>query len=162
VSGEGFEEYCERARKEHTGRRAFIAACIGAVSKELEAERQARKTAWVARARLAFYPGDRAPCAVCKKYEGLVEAHHVVPLALQFDAGAPMPIHEYDWLCPTHHAAQHIFIAALLANEGVRIAGLAPEEVDALHLLNTRFVRFFLALPRWEYAEKLHCGARAA
>jgi hypothetical protein len=147
---ESFDDYCARARQENIGCRALIAACMCEASKKLQAERQKQKTAWISAARLRFDPGVRRPCAVCNKYEGLVEAHHVVPLTLQFDAGASMPFQQHEWLCPTHHAAQHVFIADLVANQSRHIAGLPPNEADTLHQLGVRFVKLFTTLPSWQ------------
>lgn len=68
------------------------------------------KAAFVAAARAAFVPSDRQPCCVCGKYRSLTQAHHIVPLAIQFDRGAVQADHRHKWLCPTHHAAVHVLI----------------------------------------------------
>jgi len=146
---ETFIAWCARAREESHNRRALLAAEIGLASNRLQRDRQRRKNAWIAAARLAFDPGARSRCACCGKYEGLTEAHHILPLAVQYDAGAVSPIHEHIWLCPTHHAAQHVFISALLANKTVRISGVPPAETDALHRLNVRCVALLISLPNW-------------
>lgn len=150
TDGESLEDYCARARQEPViARRALIAAALTDVSGTFYVERQARKAAWIAAARLAFAPGKRQACACCHKYEGLTEAHHVVPLSVQFDAGAVEPLLDYEWLCPTHHAAQHILINGILANVTKSIAGLPPGEADALDRLNVRFVELATKLPDW-------------
>lgn len=152
IEGETFWDYCTRVRSEPIyGKRALIAACFGAVSDEYKSERQFKKAVWIATARLKFSPPDRRqPCVICGKYEGLTEAHHVVPLGVQFDAGAIEPIQDFDWLCPTHHAAQHVFIADLLAKVTKSIPGLPPEESDALHRIGVKFVDLLIKLPNWE------------
>lgn len=147
--GESFDDYCSRLRGENHGRRAFVAVHIFDAIRDLKAERSARKAEWIAAARLVFNPGQRRPCIICGKYEGLTEAHHTVPLGVQFDAGATIPIQAYDWLCPTHHAAQHVFITQLIANVTSSIPGLPPEESDALHRLGVKFVDLVTRLPNW-------------
>lgn len=151
IEGESLDDYCSRVRlKLSADQRALIGAHLLAVSDDLKAERQIRKAAWISAARLTFVSGQRLPCVICGKYEGLTEAHHTVPLAVQFNAGATEAIQEFDWLCPTHHAAQHVFISNLLAKVASDIPGLPSDESTALHRLNAKMVDLFLMLPAWE------------
>lgn len=147
--GETLFEFTARGRLEHKGRRALLAGHLAIVSRSLYLERQVEKKAWIAAARLAYDPGPRQSCVICHKYKGLTEAHHVVPLGIQFDAGAKAPIQECAWLCPTHHAAEHVFIGHLLRNVMGHVEGLPPEESDALHSAGVRFVDLFTSLPNW-------------
>lgn len=148
--GEAIDNYFDRVRQEPFNRRALIAAAVSKVDQRFEA-RVARRKVWIAAARLTFNPGARQACVVCGKYEGLAEAHHTLPLAVQFDAGAETPIHDFDWLCPTHHAAQHVFINDLFARV---IPGLPAEESDALHQIGGKMVQLLLRLPHWERIRK--------
>lgn len=68
------------------------------------------KEQWVAAARKSFVPSRREACAVCGKFMGIAQAHHLVPLALQYDRGFERPDHEHVWLCPTHHTIVHLFL----------------------------------------------------
>ncbi len=142
--GERFEAFVARARaladekvsagrlRAHLGKRAMIASAIHEVSREIETEAQARKTAWVAAARLGFQPGRRQPCAVCGRFRDIAEAHHVVPLAAQFDRGFQAPDHEHVWLCPNHHAAIHVMIASDdPARLGSKAAGVIADLSEA-------------------------------
>jgi hypothetical protein len=65
---------------------------------------------FIACARETFKPGVKQPCAVCGKYQALTQAHHVVPLAVQLRDRFRMPYQAFEWLCPTHHIAVHLFI----------------------------------------------------
>lgn len=151
VDGENLEQYTARVRLEPIyGRRALIGACLGVVSDQFRAERQLDKAVWIAAARVMFDPGHRQACAVCGKYEGLTEAHHTLPLWVQFEAGAVAPIQDFDWLCPTHHCAQHIFINDILAKVTKSIPGLPPDESDSLHRLNAKMVDLLITLPQWQ------------
>lgn len=134
--GETLEDYGARAVAAglNKSQRAMLAAHMTFVSDELMAERQIEKTAWIAAARLTFAPGEREPCHVCGKFKSIAQAHHVVPLAAQFDRGFPVPDHEHVWLCPNHHTIIHIFIGP----ENPSYAGAAPRKrsqtTSALHL----------------------------
>jgi len=66
---------------------------------------------WYRAVRADFNPGEREPCAVCGKYRSLAHAHHIVPLARQHGMEKSAVDHRHVWLCPTHHAAVHAFIA---------------------------------------------------
>lgn len=149
IDGETFNQYNARGLLEPIHTRIALASALGVVSKQMAAERQAVKKAWIASARLGFSPGLRQSCAVCGKYKSLTEAHHVVPLGLQFEAGATDPIQEYRWLCPTHHAAEHVIIAALIKTIQPDLEGMPAEERDALSFGGgtARFVDLFYKLP---------------
>lgn len=89
-----------------------IDAFMGDQIAERFSELRTKKDKWIADARQAFSPSERQPCNICKKYKSLSQAHHVIPLSLQFDRGFKKPDDRHVWLCPTHHAAAHIAIAA--------------------------------------------------
>jgi hypothetical protein len=65
---------------------------------------------WIAASRRIFSPGDREPCYVCEKFKSITQAHHVVPLTVQYDRGFKYPDQECVWLCPNHHTMAHLFI----------------------------------------------------
>lgn len=68
------------------------------------------REAWIMAARTVLEPGDREPCCVCGQFQGISQAHHVVPLTAQYDRGFKYPDQAYVWLCPNHHAMAHLFI----------------------------------------------------
>lgn len=65
---------------------------------------------WIAASRQIFQPGERHPCWVCGKFKSVAQAHHVIPLAAQYDRGFKYPDQEFVWLCPNHHAMTHLYI----------------------------------------------------
>lgn len=75
------------------------------------------KSAFIALARATFVPSKRCACKVCGKYKSLTQAHHVTPLAIQYDIGATKPNHDHVWLCPTHHAAVHILLGQAYSSQ---------------------------------------------
>jgi hypothetical protein len=115
--GEDFDAWCARVRLEPVGRRALLAATMGAVSKKMDGERAQRKKAWIAAARIVFDPGKRKPCFICGRFRSVAEAHHVVPLGKQFDLGFEVADHEHEWLCPSHHTVLHLWIDHDLPND---------------------------------------------
>lgn len=120
--------------------RAMIAAYMVGVVRDQAQTQAGIRRAWIARARLTFDPGPRQPCAICARYQSVTQAHHRFPLALQCDAGLVEPIHDSDWLCPTHHAAMHVIIDALIANRQPHLDGFPPAETDAMNALAVEFV----------------------
>lgn len=70
-----------------------------------------KRAIWLRASRDTFRPGKRQRCAVCEKYEFIAQAHHLTPLAMQYESGAKVPDHAYIWLCPNHHAAVHLLIS---------------------------------------------------
>lgn len=86
------------------------------------------KDEWILCARQIFAPGARQNCHVCGKYRFLTQAHHVLPLACQYDKGFKAPDQTYCWLCPTHHAAVHLMISFFTAVE-------PPENRDRFEML---------------------------
>jgi hypothetical protein len=81
---------------------------------DLKAEREAagprERDIWIMASRRIFAPGPRQPCCVCGKFKSISQAHHVVPLATQYDRGFKYPDQEHVWLCPNHHAMVHLYI----------------------------------------------------
>ncbi len=72
-----------------------------------------RKAIWIADARFSFSPGKRQPCLICGKWEGIAQAHHLFPLAQQYDDGIGEPDQSFAWLCPNHHAAVHLLMSQI-------------------------------------------------
>lgn len=157
LEGKDFEEFCA-GKQDSAGRQEQEALARPVPARTLDADRRMSgfeevrpdKAVWIADGRSKFRPGSRQPCAVCGKYIGLTEAHHIVPLGVQFDAGAVEPIQALDWLCPTHHAAEHFHLRHLLANTMGSIAGMPLDEADIFFRRNSGFVDFFTALPNWQ------------
>lgn len=87
-------------------------------------QRQEEKTRWIATARLLFQPGERRACTVCGRHRAIAQAHHVVPLASQFDRGFKEADHTHVWLCPNHHVVIHRLLT-----------GADLERVDVIALL---------------------------
>lgn len=78
----------------------------------------ADKVEWVKRARIAFDPGERRDCKICARFASIAHAHHIIPLAMQFDRGFIAPMHNFVWLCPNHHSAIHLVITQI---SGLRV-----------------------------------------
>jgi hypothetical protein len=75
---------------------------------------------------------------VCGKFGAVTQAHHVVPLAVQFDRMFDKPDHEHVWLCPTHHVIVHLFLTprstASIFNPSDTLVGAVRElEQDHYH-----------------------------
>lgn len=109
--GETIGQYSDRLFAEaDPGRIAAVAVILQKVAGEILAVHRTRKNEWVAEARLGFNPGRRTDCHVCGKWRDIAHAHHVVPLAAQYDRGFGVPDHQHVWLCPNHHAVLHLMI----------------------------------------------------
>jgi len=108
---------------------------------------------WLGAARQTFVAREREACCVCGKYRWLTQAHHLVPLTMQYDAGLAVPIQDYAWLCPTHHVAIHLLIANVVAAYERRITPSAlqmlgesePSEIAALFKLVDAFTALYYA-----------------
>ena len=123
----------EAATTLSVSQRAMIAARF------LDAYRD-EKSSWMRRARAAFVTGAVLPCAICGKYESVVQAHHIFPLYLQFACDVEEPDHSYEWLCPTHHAAVHRHIDFCIANVAPSHEGFPPEERDLIDKMAARAI----------------------
>jgi hypothetical protein len=78
-----------------------------------------RRTEWLRAARNEFRaigPHKVQPCEVCGKYAEFAHAHHTLPLGVQFDLGIKYPIHDFNWLCPTHHKFVHMLISVYITD----------------------------------------------
>lgn len=85
------------------------------------------RTQWIDRARHALRAAEREPCAVCNQYQEVTHAHHLAPLALQYDAGLRVPDQTHAWLCPTHHRLTHAALESARSGEPFT----AAEDADA-------------------------------
>jgi hypothetical protein len=83
---------------------------INLVLDSVKEQKRDEKNAWIAAARRDFLPSLRAPCIVCGKHRAITHAHHLIPLAQQYDRGFGEPNHRHVWLCPNHHVVVHAFI----------------------------------------------------
>ena len=112
--------------------RALLARLKVALRDEQHRCAQSR-SAWITAARTAFKPGDRYSCGICGRYRSVTHAHHVAPLGMQYDAGVREAMHDYEWLCPTHHAAVHLVLTD--RDRGVMrnfIDGFPPSEMKLI------------------------------
>jgi hypothetical protein len=149
--GQDIDEYFAQVRGSDLklSQLAMMAAHLRNSLKDQEREQQQNKNAWIRSARLAFDPGCRAPCAVCGAYESLTQAHHVVPLSIQFELGLDEPLHCFEWLCPTHHTALHLIIDALIVNVQPKLEGVPPDERVELDKIALDFVNRWTKIPGW-------------
>lgn len=92
---------------------------------EFKAERAKLKSEWLATERKEFaqYARDVPQrCAVCGLNAEYSQAHHRLPLSLQYDLGVVLANHDHDWLCAVHHKLIHTYISSYLLgsryNEG--------------------------------------------
>lgn len=124
---------------------------------DLLAERKAagpqERDIWITASRRIFSPGPREPCCICEKFKSISQAHHIVPLATQYDRGFKYPDQEYVWLCPNHHVMVHLYIpdverslqrAAMRARSRTTMVvsdDLSPEEFDRMMELMRRSAR---------------------
>jgi hypothetical protein len=98
---------------------------------EYSSEMSKEKSRWISTARRTFSPGARKACEVCGKYESVTQAHHAIPLIVQFYAGYEFPDESFHWLCPTHHAIVHAYIDAVVGY-GALPAGVPAHEIDKI------------------------------
>lgn len=89
----------------------------------------AYRQAWLMAARLIFKVGKRQPCFVCGKFQSITHAHHVIPLAAQYQRGFVLPDSEHEWLCPTHHAILHAMIPPEGETDPQKIGERVPSEI---------------------------------
>jgi hypothetical protein len=75
-----------------------------------------QRSEWIKFARWKFQQIWRSSdrCQICRMDSDYSHAHHSLPLNIQYDLGISEPVHEFDWLCPTHHQFMHKVIAATL------------------------------------------------
>lgn len=71
---------------------------------------KSEKDLWLEVARKTFRPSSSEACAVCGKYREITHAHHIIPLAYQYECGAKSPDQSHCWLCPNHHLIVHLTI----------------------------------------------------
>lgn len=81
--------------------------------KEAAKDNQNRQKEWIAARRAEAPKLESADCCICKKHAIVAEAHHVVPLHIQYFADRPF-IDTVEWLCPTHHKLLHKIINSML------------------------------------------------
>lgn len=83
------------------------------------AEFKRKRAEWLRDARndfKAIVPKRVQNCEVCNKHAEFVHAHHSLPLNLQFDLGLTLPVHDFSWLCPTHHRHVHMMISVYITD----------------------------------------------
>jgi hypothetical protein len=99
---------------------------------EWRAKIKKERSDWMTEARREFrrlIAKSPRPCDACGKHIEFVQAHHVLPLNIQFDLGVPLAEHDHDWLCPTHHRIVHVFHSIYLtgAQDGTILDNIRPE-----------------------------------
>jgi hypothetical protein len=83
-------------------------------------QQQEARSKWKKSARRWFkdihQPTEKMPCAVCNKHAAFVHAHHLLPLAIQFELGieSEEADHSFEWLCPVHHKYVHMMISVYI------------------------------------------------
>ena len=113
--------------------RAMVAAKLEKYLKAIACDVAQKKSAWIASARLGFYPGDRQPCEVCGQYQGITQAHHVAPLGIQFSKGLVFPIQDFVWLCPSHHVLTHVVLDEHKKGKDTPdVVGVPKHEIDKI------------------------------
>jgi hypothetical protein len=78
-----------------------------------------RRTEWLREARNDFksiVPKRVQNCEVCNDHAEFVHAHHTLPLSVQFELGLILPVHDFNWLCPTHHRHVHTMISVYVTD----------------------------------------------
>lgn len=133
----------------NSSQRAIYAAKIKTVLDSEARESKRKKNEWLKKARSSFaqYKNIRKPCAVCGKYQALTEAHHIYPLAWQYDNGLLEPNHDHLWLCPTHHKLVHLNIKShLKSNQSLNMKDTPIEEIDAIHEISALTIAKYLRL----------------
>lgn len=102
-------------------------------------ERQGEKDKWIALARAKFVTSERQNCYICRKWRAITQAHHIIPLSIQFEIGLTEPDGTHAWLCPNHHTILHAFldgsISAASPNFGGLLAGFGRDELERMHEL---------------------------
>lgn len=88
--------------------RAIIVINLNKLAKQEKKKDAENKRKWINKQRSAFNPGEKRPCNICGRYQSVSHAHHIVPLHSQY--GTDKVIHDYVWLCPTHHEGVHLLI----------------------------------------------------
>lgn len=83
------------------------------------ADYKRRRSEWLRGARndfKAIIPKRVQNCEVCNNHAEFVHAHHTLPLSVQFELGLILPVHDFNWLCPTHHRYVHMMISVYITN----------------------------------------------
>ncbi len=108
-------------------------------------ETKKRKAEWLAAARAEFKSIEKKwrPCDVCKQHINFVQAHHRVPLSIQFELGLEEPVHDHDWLCPVHHRIVHIFIGIYITRtrDGTLLDHVPDHKVEEWNTAEQVFMR---------------------
>lgn len=80
---------------------------LGEMLKEQRERAMVNKSAWMNSARKSFDPGKNKPCFICGRHQSITHAHHINPLSIQYELDYELPDHNFEWLCPNHHAFVH-------------------------------------------------------
>jgi hypothetical protein len=129
---EPLDAWLNRLRAQHVLLREAVATALDDFIDPSRNE-SAKRREWIADERTAFRSivGERRRCEICDKFPAISEAHHIVPLAWQYDRGASVADHAHVWLCPSHHALVH----AVLDGRVVASRLIEEESPDILPLL---------------------------
>jgi hypothetical protein len=123
---ESCEAWLTRLKHAHALLREAVAMALDEFVDPAREER-AKKQAWIENARASFRSGlgKRQPCGVCGKFSVVSQAHHLTPLAWQYERGLAVADHAHVWLCPSHHASIHAVLeghveaSSLIERDGI-------------------------------------------
>lgn len=114
---------------------------LKAASKDSTHGRLRAKNDWIRKQRALFDPSPRQPCHICQRFAAISQAHHVIPLAEQYDRGFKKADHEHIWLCPNHHTVIHRFLSSPDIEQTAAfrlLEGLNRQQVVAVHAVVVR------------------------
>lgn len=126
-------------------RQTLIAKLWALFDPERERAARERKKAWLSRARAdfeAFERRSREACEVCGQHVAFTNAHHLFPLAYQYECGIPVTEadHECVWLCPVHHRYVHAALSHGLLGIEPDLHGLARETAATADEFERNFI----------------------
>ena len=102
-----------------TERKAALDVLWRTIHDDWIADFKRRRSEWLREARndfKAIVPKRVQNCEVCNNHAEFVHAHHTLPLSVQFELGLTLPVHDFSWLCPTHHRHVHMMISVYITN----------------------------------------------
>ena len=120
--------------------RVFLAVKLKKIWSAQKKEKQARKNKWIQESYNTFTKSEKQPCFICGKYKHFCDAHHLIPLAEQYNLGLKKPNHTHVWLCPTHHAITHYFMKCVKDIRKDIGAEFSTEELSSLSDIFQKYI----------------------